>query len=28
VNSAKHHFESIQFGVWMMIIASDWSISR
>jgi dipeptide/tripeptide permease len=28
VNSAKHHLESSQLGVWMMTMASDRSISR
>ena len=28
VNSAKHHLDSSQFGVWMTMTASDRSISR
>ena len=28
VNSTKHHFDASQFGVWMMMTASDCSISR
>ena len=27
VNSAKHHFEASQFGVWMMMTAWDFSTS-